>query len=58
MLIFRPHHLLKRLHAVRIDQLADSNEPAIILLFNDFDLTFDWNGLKSVASRADGIVYR
>ena len=25
-----PHHLLKRSHAARIDELADSNEPAII----------------------------
>ena len=31
ILIFCPHHLLKSLHEARIDQLADSNEPATIV---------------------------
>ena len=34
ILIFSPPKSLKRLHAARIDQLADSNEPAIITTLN------------------------
>ena len=36
ILIFSPPRSLKRLRAARIDELADSNEPAMIRMFVDF----------------------
>ena len=47
ILIFSPPRTLKRLRVARIDELADSNEPAMIRMFVDFfvDKT---NGISSV----------